>query len=127
RKDGELLTVLRPQHRTYRVQQNPMTEAAIDARLARDVFVALADPLGDGAWGVRIRVKPLLRFVWLGALIMALGGIVAASDRRYRVPVKRDAAVPAGAAPDGVSAAGSGSAATAYSHAAAPSKPVEVS
>jgi cytochrome c-type biogenesis protein CcmF len=77
------MTVLAPQKRIYRVQTNPMTEAAIDPGLSRDLFVALGDPLGGGAWSVRIQYKPMLRFIWLGALVMAFGGLLAASDRRY--------------------------------------------
>ncbi len=85
RREGEFVAELRPQKRTYIVQQNPMTEAGIDAGWNRDLFVALGDPLGNNAWSVRIQYKPLIRFIWLGALIMALGGVVAASDRRYRL------------------------------------------
>ena len=84
RRNGSLVTVMTPQKRTYRVQQSPMTEAAIDAGWTRDLFVALGEPLGDGAWSVRTQVKPLLRFIWLGALIMAFGGLLAATDPRYR-------------------------------------------
>ncbi len=87
RRDGEYVTTLRPQKRTYLVQQNPMTEAGIDAAWYRDLFVALGDPLGNDAWSVRIQYKPLIRFIWLGAFIMAFGGLIAASDRRYRQPV----------------------------------------
>jgi cytochrome c-type biogenesis protein CcmF len=85
RRDGDFVTTLRPQKRTYRVQQNPMTEAGIDDAWYRDLFVALGDPLGRDAWSVRIQYKPLIRFIWLGAFIMALGGLIATSDRRYRV------------------------------------------
>ena len=85
RRAGEFVAQLRPQKRTYLVQQSPMTEAGIDAGWSRDIFVALGDPLGDNAWSVRLQYKPLIRFIWLGSFIMALGGIVAASDRRYRV------------------------------------------
>ncbi|HEY5622601.1 MAG TPA: cytochrome c-type biogenesis CcmF C-terminal domain-containing protein, partial [Gammaproteobacteria bacterium] len=84
RRDGDFVAELRPQKRTYIVQQNPMTEAGIDAGWNRDLFVALGDPLGNDAWSMRLQYKPLIRFIWLGSLIMALGGIVAASDRRYR-------------------------------------------
>jgi cytochrome c-type biogenesis protein CcmF len=84
RKNGEFIGEVRPQKRTYLVQQNPMTEAGIQADLRRDLFVALGDPLGDGAWSVRLQYKPMIRFIWLGALVMALGGLVAASDRRYQ-------------------------------------------
>ena len=88
RRHGEFVTQLRPQKRTYLVQQSPMTEAGIDAGWNRDLFVALGDPLGDDAWSVRIQYKPMIRFIWLGALVMALGGAIAASDRRYRLRVK---------------------------------------
>jgi len=88
RKDGEFVGQVRPQKRTYLVQQSPMTEAGIDGRWSRDLFVALGDPLGNDAWSVRLQYKPLIRFIWLGAFIMALGGIVAASDRRYRLTAR---------------------------------------
>jgi cytochrome c-type biogenesis protein CcmF len=62
-----------------------MTEAAIDAKLSRDLFIALGEPLDqEGAWAVRIYYKPFIRCIWLGAIIMAIGGLFAASDRRYR-------------------------------------------
>ncbi|HET6628732.1 MAG TPA: heme lyase CcmF/NrfE family subunit [Woeseiaceae bacterium] len=85
RKGGEYVATVRPQERTYLVQQNPMTEAGIDAGWNRDLFVALGQPLGDGTWSVRLQYKPLIRFIWFGAVIMAIGGAVAASDRRYRL------------------------------------------
>ena len=84
RRDGRLVTVLRPQKRVYRVQQSPMTETAIEAGWRRDLLVALGDPLGEGAWSLRVQFKPLIRFIWLGALVMAFGGLVALSDPRYR-------------------------------------------
>ena len=83
--DGSYRVELFPEKRVYRVQNNPMTEAAIDAGFTRDLFVALGEPLDDqGAWAVRIYYKPFIRWIWLGAIIMALGGLFAASDRRYR-------------------------------------------
>ena len=91
RKNGDYVTTLRPQKRIYRVQTNPMTEAGIDGRMARDIFIALGEPLGDGAWSVRVQYKPLIRFIWFGCVIMALGGLLAATDSRYRQPVKRAA------------------------------------
>jgi cytochrome c-type biogenesis protein CcmF len=87
-KDGEFIAQLRPQERTYRVQTSPMTEAGILATWNRDLFVALGEPLGEEAWSVRLQYKPMIRFIWLGCLIMAFGGIVAASDRRYRLTAK---------------------------------------
>ena len=84
-RDDREVAVLHPQKRHYLVQSQPMTEAAIDAALLRDIYVALGEPLGEGAWSVRIYYKPLVRWIWLGPLIMALGGLLSASDRRYRV------------------------------------------
>lgn len=77
--------VLNPEKRVYLVQQMPMTEASIDAGLRRDLYVALGEPLGDGAsWAVRLYVKPYIRWIWLGALIMVFGGLLSATDKRYR-------------------------------------------
>jgi len=84
RRGGKLITMLAPQKRVYRVQQNPMTEAAIDTKPTRDVFLALGEPLGNDAWSLRIQVKPMISFLWFGAGFMALGGILAITDRRYR-------------------------------------------
>ena len=89
RNDGDLIAVLKPQIRTYQVQREPMTEAAIETNVLRDVFVALGEPLGAGAWSIRIRVKPLIAFLWLGSGLMALGGLVAITDRRYRVVMRQ--------------------------------------
>jgi cytochrome c-type biogenesis protein CcmF len=86
RRDGSLVTVMTPEKRVYRVQQNPMTEAAIDPGWTRHLFIALGDPLGDGAWSLRVQFKPLIRFLWLGPVIMAFGGLLAATDKRYREP-----------------------------------------
>lgn len=100
RKDGELVSMLSPQVRVYRVQQTPMTEAAIDTNVFRDVFLALGEPLGDSAWSLRIQVKPMIACLWLGAGLMALGGLVAITDRRYRVPVRQtQTSVPPSAKP----------------------------
>ena len=91
-EDGDFSVDLFPEKRIYRVQTMPMTEAAIDAGFTRDLFIALGEPLGtEGAWAVRIYHKPFIRWIWLGALIMALGGLVAASDRRYRRLARRTA------------------------------------
>ncbi|MCH7537437.1 MAG: heme lyase CcmF/NrfE family subunit [Proteobacteria bacterium] len=84
RQDGKYLATVRPQKRRYLVQQEWMTEAGIYASWNKDLFVALGDQLGDGAWSVRIQYKPMIRFIWLGAFIMALGGLISVSDRRYR-------------------------------------------
>jgi cytochrome c-type biogenesis protein CcmF len=83
---GKDLVVLHPQKRTYWVQQNPMTEASISARPARDLFVAMGEDVGNGAWSLRMQVRPLIQLVWWGALVMMFGGILSGLDRRYRVP-----------------------------------------
>ena len=85
RKDGSFIGEVRPQKRQYLVQQNWMTEAGILAKWNKDLFVALGDQLGNDSWSVRIQYKPMIRFIWFGALVMALGGLIAASDRRYRM------------------------------------------
>ena len=83
--DGEPVTALHPEKRTYISQAEPMTEAAVDAGFTRDLYVALGEPAGDdGAWTLRLQYKPLVRWIWLGPLMMAIGGLLAASDRRYR-------------------------------------------
>jgi cytochrome c-type biogenesis protein CcmF len=88
RRDGRLIKIMRPEKRRYFSSEMPMTEAAIDPGLTRDVYVALGDPLGDGAWAVRAHVKPFVDWIWGGTLLMALGGFLAMSDRRYRTRVR---------------------------------------
>ncbi len=84
--NGKQVAELEPQKRVYQVQTMPMTEAAIDAGLFRDLFVAIGEPLGDeGAWSLRIYYKSFIRWIWLGAVFMAVGGLCAACDRRYRL------------------------------------------
>ena len=84
-KSGEPVTVLYPEKRLYVVQNTPMTEAAIDPGPTRDLYVSLGDPFDDGAWLVKVQHKPFIDWIWGGCIIMALGGLLAASDRRYRV------------------------------------------
>ncbi|WP_367106814.1 heme lyase CcmF/NrfE family subunit [uncultured Psychrobacter sp.] len=86
-KDGREVATLYPEKRTYIVSMMPMTEAAIDASLMRDLYVALGEPIADGSnkWAVRIYVKPLIRWIWLGAIIMTLGSVLSIFDRRYRM------------------------------------------
>src|SRR5580698_10325418 len=84
---GKLVTTLKPQKRHFWVQQTDNSKAAISVNWARDLFVAMGNPLGENAWSMRIQYKPLVRYIWLGALVMAIGGLIAATDRRYRVKV----------------------------------------
>ena len=95
-RNGKPVVVLAPEKRNYPVQGQPMTEAAIDPGLTRDLYVSLGERLGDGAWSVRVYVKPFVRWIWLGALMMALGGVLAASDRRYRAEARSHARAAAG-------------------------------
>jgi cytochrome c-type biogenesis protein CcmF len=87
-EDGEEVALLHPEKRLYSVQNMPMTEAGIDAGLTRDLYVALGEPLEDGAWAVRVHIKPYVRWIWFGGLMMGFGGLLAAFDPRYRVKVK---------------------------------------
>ncbi len=87
--DGESIGVLTPQKRVYQVRGMPMTEAGIDAGLFRDLFVALAEQLENGAWSLRIYYKPFIRWIWLGCILMALGGFIAVMDKRYRLRVAK--------------------------------------
>src|SRR5216110_2375485 len=87
-REGKPVTVLYPEKRVYTVQDMPMTEAAIDPGLTRDLYVSLGDPLEGGYWLVKAQHKPFVDWIWAGCLIMALGGLLAASDRRYRVAAR---------------------------------------
>lgn len=84
REDGQYIATVRPQKRQYLVQKSWMTEAGIHPTWNKDLFVALGDQLGGGAWSVRIQYKPMIRFIWIGAFVMAMGGLVSVTDRRYR-------------------------------------------
>lgn len=90
-KDGEFHQEMRPEKRLYTTRGDMMTEADIDAGFFRDLFVALGEPLEGEAWAVRIQFKPYIRWIWLGAIMMMLGGFLAASDPRYRKQNKRAA------------------------------------
>jgi cytochrome c-type biogenesis protein CcmF len=91
---GRTIVTLRPEKRFYPASQSTLTEAAIDWGFTRDLYVSLGEPVG-AAWIVRVYVKPFVDWIWGGCLIMALGGLLAATDRRYRARVK--AASPASA------------------------------
>jgi cytochrome c-type biogenesis protein CcmF len=88
---GKEITVLKPEKRFYPVQGAMMTEADIEPGVLKDMYVSLGEPLENGAWSVRIYIKPFVRWIWAGCILMALGGIVALSDRRYRMMNKNAA------------------------------------
>jgi len=86
---GEAISQLHSQKRLYNAGGMPMTEAGIDAGLWRDLYVSLGEELdSNGAWSVRVYHKPFIRWIWLGALIMSIGGLFAATDKRYRKALK---------------------------------------
>ena len=87
-KQGERVATLHAEKRRYKVKGSMMTEAAIDAGLFRDLYVSMGEPLEDGAWAMRLQVKAYMRWVWLGSIFMALGGLLAILDKRYRMRVK---------------------------------------
>ncbi|MDH7452748.1 heme lyase CcmF/NrfE family subunit [Luteimonas composti] len=92
-RDERPLALLHPEKRAYASGGQVMTDAGIHAGIMADVFAALGEPLGNGAWAVRVQIKPLVRWIWAGAFLMALGGFVTALDRRFRrVGRERDAA-----------------------------------
>lgn len=93
-RGGREVAVLYPEKRRYHASQDQvMTEAGIDAGFWRDIYVALGEPLQGSAWAVRVHYKPLVRWIWLGGALVALGGVLAVTDKRYRLHSQR---VPAG-------------------------------
>jgi cytochrome c-type biogenesis protein CcmF len=89
-RKGKLVSQLYPEKRFYPVRQMLQTEAAIDPGLFHDLYVSMGEPLGDqGAWSFRLQYKPLVRWIWLGAILMAIGAILAVYDKRYRRSISR--------------------------------------
>jgi cytochrome c-type biogenesis protein CcmF len=88
-KNGRYIEHLYPEKRIYNVQRMPMTEAAIDSSPLGDLYVSLGEPVANGAWSVRVYHKPFITWIWGGCVLMALGGLVALSDRRYRLLARR--------------------------------------
>ncbi|MEW6312906.1 MAG: heme lyase CcmF/NrfE family subunit [Pseudomonadota bacterium] len=90
-KNGQVTGVLKPEKRSYRTSRMPMTEAAIDRTLTRDLYVSMGEPLDENStvWAVRVYQKPFVAWIWLGCILMGLGGVLAISDRRYRIRMKR--------------------------------------
>ena len=97
-RNGRLIASLRPEKRSYPVAQMVTTEAAISNGILRDVYLVIGDPQAGGGWAVRTYVKPLANWVWAGAIIMAIGGLLSLSDRRYRIAAgaRRRAALKSG-------------------------------
>ena len=83
------IAILHPEKRFYPVQGSMMTEADIHTGVIKDLYVSLGEPIENGAWSVRIYVKPFVQWIWAGAILMALGGILALTDRRYRMMNKK--------------------------------------
>jgi cytochrome c-type biogenesis protein CcmF len=91
-RNGNLEATMYPEKRNYFSSTMPMTEAAIDASLTRDIYVSLGEELDDKAWAVRVYYKPFVDWIWGGCVLMALGGLLAMSDKRYRMKLKKAAA-----------------------------------
>jgi cytochrome c-type biogenesis protein CcmF len=96
-RDGQHVTTQFPEKRVYNAGGMPMTEAAIRSTPLGDLYVSLGEPVDGGAWSVRVYHKPFITWIWGGCLLMALGGLLALSDRRYRVALQRDASAPGSA------------------------------
>jgi cytochrome c-type biogenesis protein CcmF len=97
----EIVRRMYPEKRSYAASGQTMTEADIDPGFTRDLYVSLGEPVGDGAWGVRVYHKPFIDWIWGGCFVMALGGFLAISDRRYRLGKRAAAPLPAGVAAQG--------------------------
>jgi cytochrome c-type biogenesis protein CcmF len=91
-RNGKVEATMYPEKRSYFSSTMPMTEAAIDASLTRDIYVSLGEELDDKAWAVRVYYKPFVDWIWGGCVLMALGGLLAMSDKRYRMKLKKAAA-----------------------------------
>jgi cytochrome c-type biogenesis protein CcmF len=90
RRDGAAVAELAPEKRLYHSQGQVQTESAVEHNLRRDLYVSLGEPVGtSGEWTVRLYYKPMMRLVWLGGVLMFLGGLLAATDRRYRLAAAR--------------------------------------
>ena len=103
RREGasEILLLMHPEKRAYHASGQTMTEADIRTGFTGDLYVSLGEPVGDGAWGVRVYHKPFVDWIWGGCFLMALGGFLAISDRRYRLARRSAASLPAQAATAG--------------------------
>ena len=89
-RNGQELEKMFPEKRNYTASGNVMTETAIDSGLFRDLYVSLGEPVGGGAWTVRVYYKPFVGWIWGGAVLMAIGGGLAVSDRRYALAARKE-------------------------------------
>jgi cytochrome c-type biogenesis protein CcmF len=87
--DGKPVFILHPEKRVYNASGMPMTEAAINYGFTRDVYAAMGEELDNGAWTVRVFHKPFINWLWIGGAFLMLGGVLAASDRRYRIALQK--------------------------------------
>ena len=100
-RNGAYVETLYPEKRLYNAGGNAMTNAAIDSGPFGDIYVSMGEPVENGAWIIRVYSKPFITWVWFGFIMMAIGGFLALSDRRYRMQTERDAVLPRGAAARG--------------------------
>ena len=100
-RNGKEIAVLHPEKRVYTVQRKPMTDAGVEAGFMRDLYVSLGEGLDNGDWSLRVYYKPLVRWIWFGGLLISAGGLLAASDPRYRHLLHRRTADAGGAVPAG--------------------------
>jgi cytochrome c-type biogenesis protein CcmF len=89
-KDGAFVTMLNPEKRAFTAAQNVTSETAIDRSIFRDLYVSLGDQAEGGGWTVRVYHKPLVNWIWLGALLMAIGGGIAVTDKRYALQAEKE-------------------------------------
>jgi cytochrome c-type biogenesis protein CcmF len=99
RREGRLVATLYPEKRIYPAAGMPTTEAAIHYRWDRDLYLTLGDPQQDGSWAVRTYIRPFANWLWAGCILMALGGLISLSDRRYRMAAGARRAPPPQATP----------------------------
>jgi cytochrome c-type biogenesis protein CcmF len=85
--DDKIIATLVPEKRRYLASGQVMTEAAIDAGILRDLYIALGEPIGERAWAVRLQYKPMVRWLWIGAFLIGFGALLTSLDRRYRAQV----------------------------------------
>jgi cytochrome c-type biogenesis protein CcmF len=90
-KNGAFVTMLHPEKRAFTTAQNVTSETAIDRSIFRDLYVSLGDQAEGGGWTVRVYHKPLVNWIWLGALLMAIGGAFAVTDKRYALQARKEA------------------------------------